>query len=127
MPRPSKYHAIGVRDETGAFFASKAELARYRQLQLLQRVGEISDLRRQVPIVLRTQSGFPLTKLVIDFAYSERGRQIYEDVKGGGLLEVARLKLNHLVADNPTAEVRIWRHGKPIEVVRVSEKKRSAA
>lgn len=57
-------------------------------LQLLQRAGEISDLKRQVKVELHGQLGPLLTrtgrkmKLTFDFAYREDGRLIYEDTKG---------------------------------------------
>jgi hypothetical protein len=73
----------------GKTFDSKAEAARWFELKLLERAGKISDLRRQVPIVLAPPVKFegeararPALRLIVDFAYVENGRKVLEDVKG---------------------------------------------
>lgn len=69
-------------------FDSKKEAQRYMELQLLERAGEISNLRRQVKIDLMGQHRPLLTrtgrkmKLTFDFSYTEEGFVIYEDCKG---------------------------------------------
>lgn len=69
-------------------FDSKLEAQRWCDLELLQRAGEISELRRQVAVDLVGQYRPLLTrtgrkmKLTFDFAYLEDGVQIYEDAKG---------------------------------------------
>ena len=63
-------------------FASKREARRYQDLLLLERAGEISDLRTQVrmPVVV---NGMQVCVFVADFCYVDReGRQITEDCKG---------------------------------------------
>jgi len=71
-------------------FSSKREAARYIDLCLMQKAGEISDLRLQVPFVLLTGAKYrdgsrarPAIRYVADFVYRDRdGKQIIEDVKG---------------------------------------------
>lgn len=75
----------------GISFDSKKEADRWGQLLLLQRAGEIRDLRRQVRIELigrdaplRTRTGKPMI-ITIDFAYEDRRQSwatVYEDAKG---------------------------------------------
>lgn len=92
-PRPkkavSKYRNTKVQASGGESFDSKAEARRYAQLQILQRAGQISDLKRQVSVcligadgnALRSPSGRRLFYRA-DFTYVERGELIYEDRKG---------------------------------------------
>lgn len=68
-------------------FDSVLEANRYRELKLLQRAKEISNLRLQVPFVL--QEGFKKNgktyqaiKYIADFVYEEKGHTIVEDTKG---------------------------------------------
>lgn len=69
-------------------FDSKKEAMRWVELQLLERGGEISDLRRQVRIPLMGQHGALYTRtgrkmiLTVDFAYTENGIEVLEDSKG---------------------------------------------
>jgi hypothetical protein len=52
------------------------------ELCLLQRAGEISDLKRQVPFeLIPKQEGERAVKYIADFVYTERGKQVVEDVK----------------------------------------------
>jgi len=69
-------------------FDSKKEAQRYMELQLLERAGEITDLRRQVKIDLigqyrpmYTRTGRKM-RLTADFFYVENGEDVYEDCKG---------------------------------------------
>ena len=69
-------------------FDSKKEAQRYMELQLLERAGEISNLRRQVKIDLigqyrpmYTRTGRKM-RLTADFAYIEDGIEVLEDAKG---------------------------------------------
>ena len=73
----------------GLTFDSKAEARRYGELQLLERAGRISDLRRQVPIELvpgvklwGAARARPAIRLVVDFCYQEQGATVWEDTKG---------------------------------------------
>jgi hypothetical protein len=69
-------------------FDSKKEATRWMELQLLERGGEIGELRRQVKVELIgqyrplfTRTGRKM-KLTFDFAYIDDGVQVYEDAKG---------------------------------------------
>lgn len=66
------------------WFASKAEAARYSELLLLKKAGEITDLETQVPFWLHVNN-LPIGKYVADFTYAHKatGEKIVEDVKGG--------------------------------------------
>ena len=95
---PNKYRAKKVEID-GEKFDSVKESRRYTQLKLLERAGEISDLRRQVKFVLIPAQREPDTvgkrggrikgKLIerevayiADFTYIENGELIVEDAKG---------------------------------------------
>ena len=81
MSAPRKYHNR-LTEVDGITFHSRAEAARYQELRLLERAGEIADLILQpaYPLVV---NGVRVGKYVGDFAYTERdGRRVLEDVKG---------------------------------------------
>jgi hypothetical protein len=66
-------------------YASKREAKRAAELRLLEKAGEIEDLREQVPFVLiPKQDGERACKYVADFVYAEMpsGVRIIEDCKG---------------------------------------------
>ena len=77
---------------TGIVFDSKGELARWHELLLLARAGEITELRRQVkfpllvngkPILIRSE-GYPNGRECVyraDFAYRENGQEVVEEFK----------------------------------------------
>lgn len=66
----------------GIRFDSKAEARRYGDLKLLERAGEIRDLRLQ-PRYPLTVNGVKVCEYRADFAYLDRtGTPITEDVKG---------------------------------------------
>lgn len=68
-------------------FDSKKELLRYSELKLLERAGQISDLRRQVPFELvprQIVDGRVIeraVKYIADFTYWQNGQLVVEDVK----------------------------------------------
>ena len=71
-------------------FDSKKEKARFEQLQILQRIGEISDLQKQVPFELipnqrHSETGKVVeraVKYIADFTYrTKNGVFVVEDVK----------------------------------------------
>ena len=83
----------------GETFDSKKEAGRYRELLLLEKAGEISDLQRQVKFVLipaqrevdkvgpkgGIKKGRTIEKecaYIADFVYQENSRTIVEDTKG---------------------------------------------
>lgn len=87
----SKYHAkkIIYQDMT---FDSKAEFKRWQELKLLERAGEIEDLKRQVRFELIPRQVDADTKellersvtYIADFVYFDvrSFRKVVEDVKG---------------------------------------------
>lgn len=74
----------------GQKFDSKKEASRYRELRLLEKAGEIKDLRTQVKFKLIPAQRDEATGKVIerecsykaDFVYEEDGKTVVEDVKG---------------------------------------------
>lgn len=85
----SKYHAKKT-TVNGITFDSKSESMRYRELQMLERAGEIKDLQLQVPFeLIPGEMGADGKKLraikyVADFVYTDcrTGKQVVEDKKG---------------------------------------------
>ena len=73
----------------GLKFDSRAEAQRYSHLMILQRAGHISNLRCQVSFELVSGVKFagaarakPSLRYVADFVYTEKGKEVIEDVKG---------------------------------------------
>ena len=80
----------------GEVFDSKAEAHRWQELCLLEKAGEISNLRRQVKYNLLPSAKVATKKngrtvlqtierevnYVADFVYEENGETVVEDVKG---------------------------------------------
>jgi hypothetical protein len=67
----------------GITFDSKKEAARFQELSILQRAGEIEGLQRQVPFELVPKTpGERAVKYKADFVYYDKdGKAIVEDVK----------------------------------------------
>jgi hypothetical protein len=75
-PKKNKYNAKKV-EVDGIVFDSKKEANRYRELKLLQQVGDIKELKLQVPFILGEK-----IKYIADFTYYDRnGKFIIEDTK----------------------------------------------
>lgn len=80
--KKSKYRAVKT-EINGIMFDSKREAARYQELRLLERAGEINSLRLQVPYELIAKSKYGRSiKYVADFVYSRNGLTVVEDAKG---------------------------------------------
>lgn len=82
-PRYSKFSAARTTVD-GITFASKKEAKRYQELRLLEKVGEISLLRRQVPIKCIVNNELVCVYLA-DFEYIDKrnGQGLTrEDAKG---------------------------------------------
>lgn len=83
----NKYHAqkttIG-----NTTYDSKKEAKRGKYLDWLQKIGQISDLQKQVPFILQeaytNNKGEKIRAIiyVADFVYTQDGQKIVEDVKG---------------------------------------------
>lgn len=66
----------------GTWFASAKEARRYSELLLLERAGEISELRLQVRFSLDV-GGVHVCRYIADFTYRDKaGGAVVEDVKG---------------------------------------------
>lgn len=67
------------------FFHSEGEAKHWARLKLLERAGDIADLRRQVPLDLMTvgPNGLPRKwgELIVDYAFRQDGVQKYLDWK----------------------------------------------
>jgi hypothetical protein len=74
----NKYNAVRVQAFDGMKFDSKAEMAAYGEYRLREMVGEISDLKHHP--VLELTAG---VKYEADFIFTENGRTVIVDVKGG--------------------------------------------
>jgi len=94
-------------------FDSKAEHRRWPHLKIRQRLGEISDLQRQVPFELIPRLEKPSggherpTVYLADYTYRENGELVVEDVKGAVTPEF-RLK----------RKLMLFRHGIEIREIR---------
>ena len=83
----SKYHSRKVTWD-GIEFDSQKEAQRYRELWLLKKAGEITNLQRQVRFeLIPTQrvDGKVVERsvtYVADFVYEDHGEIVVEDVKG---------------------------------------------
>ena len=90
--KPNKYNAqstdLIMPDGTVRHFSSQKEAARFSELDLLQRAGEINGLRCQVPFELiprqkRADGKWEEPcKYIADFVYRDGCRLVVEDVKG---------------------------------------------
>ena len=78
-----KYNNTKIRVD-GRLFDSKAESARWLELLLLERVGEITELERQVEYeLIPKQKGERAVKYIADFRYKDyEGKTVVEDTKG---------------------------------------------
>ena len=76
-----KYHNVPVEID-GHIFPSKHEAARYCELVVLERTGEISNLLLH-PSYDISHNGANICKYVADFEYLTRGgKRVIEDAKG---------------------------------------------
>ncbi len=82
----NKFNAVSV-VFNGIRFDSKAEMARYGSLRLLELTNQISDLELQP--VLDLYAG---VKYKPDFMYTENGVTVVEDVKGGKATQTSSFK-----------------------------------
>ena len=92
-------------------FDSIAESRRYKELALLEKAGEISNLELQPRFLLQEsfkKNGKTYRKIeyVADFQYEENGKVIVEDVKG---IQTDVFKLKHKLFEKkyPELELRI--------------------
>ena len=78
--KTNKYKNIKT-EYNGVIYDSRKEATRAQELDLLLKAGIISNLQRQVsfPIVINGKKVF---SYIADFVYTEKGKQVVEDVKG---------------------------------------------
>lgn len=108
--RRSKYNATKTVVD-GITFASKAEARRYGELKVLERAGEISDLKLQPRFDLYSAKLAKVGTYLGDFSYTEFydmgviAAEVVEDVKG---VETPLFKRSwkHVNADYPDIEFR---------------------
>jgi hypothetical protein len=78
----TKYNNRRINTPDG-WFDSKRELARWQELKLMQRAGQITNLQRQVKFELIPKiSGFRAITYMADFVYEQDGKRVVEDAKG---------------------------------------------
>ena len=79
----SKYHAKPVVVDNIRFHSTK-EARRYQELRLLEKAGEVSNLKLQPRFSLCAGDGcYEIGIYVADFSYLDvKGRSVWEDVKG---------------------------------------------
>lgn len=92
-------------------FDSVRESQRYKELKLLERAGEISNLELQPRFLLQDsfkKNGKTYRKIeyIADFQYIENGKTIVEDVKG---MQTDVFKLKHKIFEKvyPDLELKI--------------------
>jgi hypothetical protein len=88
IARPHKYGAKRTQALDGTWHPSIKQARRWDVLCILQKAGVISDLRREVPVILYgrdapllTPKGRQMTWRA-DAIYQEKGETIHEDSKG---------------------------------------------
>ena len=82
--RYAKYGKYGNKKTTvgDLKFDSKKEARRYEELKVLESMGKITELRRQVKFELvPKQDGEKPVRYYADFTYQENGELVVEDVK----------------------------------------------
>lgn len=90
-------------------FDSAKEAKRYRELKLLERAREISNLELQPRFLLQEsfrKNGKTYRKIeyVADFKYTENGKTIVEDVKG---LQTDVFKIKHKLFEKKYQELEL--------------------
>lgn len=79
----SKYGNRKLKAPDGQVFDSVKEYHRWGCLRLLERAGEITDLKRQVKFeLIPKQDGMRACNYVADFTYYQDGKLVVEDCKG---------------------------------------------
>lgn len=79
----NKYGAKKITTPDGMAFDSRREYSRWCSLRLLEKVGKISDLKRQVKYeLIPKQTGERACTYIADFVYCQDGNTVVEDCKG---------------------------------------------
>ena len=93
-----KVSPVEERTLGGIVFASKKEMKRYAELQLLQRAGEVQDLELQPAFRVSINDEHYCT-YTADFAYTEKGQRVIEELKSTGTAKDAAYKLRKKAAE----------------------------
>ena len=93
-----KVSPVEERTLGGVVFASKKEMKRYAELQLLQRAGEVQDLELQ-PEFRVSINGEHYCTYTADFAYTEHGQRVIEELKSTGTAKDAAYRLRKKAAE----------------------------
>lgn len=97
--RRSKYGNVRTVVD-GLAFDSAREAARWGELKLLHRAGAITELSRQVRIVLSV-NGTKIGEIIPDFRYVENGKLTWEDTKSPATVTpLFRWKAKHALAEH---------------------------
>jgi hypothetical protein len=104
-PKRPKYGNVRVKAD-GHEFASKKEAARYFELKMLARIGEITGLELQPRFPLKVNGKLVCT-YVGDFSYQDQtGKVVVEDAKGVRTREyITKSKLFEALHGFPIREV----------------------
>ena len=79
-------------------FASKKEMKRYAELRLLERAGEIQGLELQPEFRVSINDQHYCT-YTADFAYTEKGERVIEELKSTGTAKDAAYRLRKKAAE----------------------------
>lgn len=82
----------------GIVFASKKETKRYAELRLLERAGEVQDLELQPEFRVSINDQHYCT-YTADFAYTEKGERVIEELKSTGTAKDAAYRLRKKAAE----------------------------
>ena len=100
LKNKNRFNVSPVEERTmgGIVFASKKEMKRYAELRLLQRAGEVQDLELQ-PEFRVSINGEHYCTYTADFAYTEKGERIVEELKSTGTAKDAAFRLRKKAAE----------------------------
>lgn len=76
----TKYRSVRTQVD-GIWFDSKKEAARYSDLKTLENMNLLSNLKVH-PAFPITYNETYICTVILDFAYDQDGRRVYEDAKG---------------------------------------------
>lgn len=98
--KKNRFNVSPVEERTlgGVVFASKKEMKRYAELQLLQRAGEVQDLELQPEFRVSINDQHFCT-YTADFAYTEKGQRVIEELKSTGTAKDAAYRLRKKAAE----------------------------
>ena len=98
--KKNRFNVSPIEERTlgGVVFASKKEMKRYAELRLLERAGEIRGLELQPEFRVSINDQHFCT-YTADFAYTEKGERIIEELKSTGTAKDAAYRLRKKAAE----------------------------